>query len=125
MTSEPSSPPEGPVVTVFRSRLRPGAARAGYGDLADRMERRARSMPGFVEFKTFTAPDGERASIIVFDTWEHHDAWRDDPEHRAAQRRGREALYAEYSISVGATRRRRSFPEPAATPSTSNRRSSA
>lgn len=37
-------------VTVFRSRLRPEAAALGYHELADEMERRARTTPGFVEF---------------------------------------------------------------------------
>lgn len=76
------------------------------------MEARARAMPGFVDFKTFTAPDGERVSIIAFDTFEHHDAWRDDLEHRSAQRRGRQELYAEYSISVCEERARRDFRQP-------------
>ncbi len=90
----------GPVVTVFRSRLRPDAKARGYDETATRLESRARDMPGFVDFKTFSAPDGERVSIITFDTLEHQEAWRDDPEHRAAQARGREEFYAEYSISV-------------------------
>jgi heme-degrading monooxygenase HmoA len=72
------------VITVFRSRLRPDAAANGYAELAARMESRARAMAGFIDFKTFIATDGERVSIITFDTWDHHRAWRDDPEHRAA-----------------------------------------
>jgi heme-degrading monooxygenase HmoA len=110
------APGPGPVVTVFRSRLRPGAHAGGYGELAGRMEARARAMPGFLDFKTFTAADGERVSIVVFDTFEHHCAWRADPEHRAAQRRGRDTFYAEYSISVCARHHHREFrhaPEPA------------
>ena len=59
-------------------------------------------MPGFVEFKTFTADDGERVSIVVFDSIDHHDRWRDDPEHRAAQQRGINEFYAHYQIIVGA-----------------------
>jgi heme-degrading monooxygenase HmoA len=97
------------VVTVFRSRLRPDAVANGYTELAARMELRARAMPGFVDFKTFTAPDRERLSIIIFDTWEHHCAWRDDPEHRAAQQRGRRDFYAEYSIVVCEPRHRSQF----------------
>jgi heme-degrading monooxygenase HmoA len=87
------------MVTVFRSRLRADAG-AGYGDTADEMEARARAMPGFVDFKTFVADDGERVSLAVFDSHETHDAWRDDPVHRAAQRRGRDDWYAEYHILV-------------------------
>jgi len=98
-----------PVVTVFRSRLRRDAETNGYGELAARMEARARAMPGFVDFKTFTAPDGERVSVIVFDTIAHQHAWRDDPEHRVAQQRGRDIFYSEYSISVCQELTQRSF----------------
>jgi len=57
-------------------------------------------MPGLVDFKTFVAPDGERVSLVTFDTVAHHEAWRDDPEHRPAQRRGRHEFYRECTVSV-------------------------
>jgi heme-degrading monooxygenase HmoA len=86
-------------VTVFRSRLRDDAG-SDYERTADEMERRARAVPGFVDFKTFTAADGERVSLIVFDSAESHNEWRDDVHHRAAQRRGRADWYEEYRIFV-------------------------
>jgi heme-degrading monooxygenase HmoA len=86
------------VVTVFRSRLR--EPHEGYDQTADEMEAAARNMPGFVDFKTFRADDGERVSIVVFESPEAHNAWRDDSQHRAAQQRGREEWYAEYHIQV-------------------------
>ena len=89
-----------PVMTVFRSRLRDDAGH-DYGSTADEMEVRARAMPGFVDFKHFVADDGERVSVIVFASRAAHDTWRDDPVHRAAQHRGRDDWYAEYSILVG------------------------
>jgi heme-degrading monooxygenase HmoA len=101
-----------PIVTVFRSRLRPDASDHGYHELATEMESRARAMPGFVDFKSFDAPDGERVSLIMFDTREHQEAWRRDPEHRAAQKRGRDQFYSEYSIQVCEQLDRRDFPEP-------------
>ncbi|MGH9096045.1 MAG: antibiotic biosynthesis monooxygenase family protein [Acidimicrobiales bacterium] len=87
------------VVTVFRSRLRPDA-NPSYGELAAEMEAAARRVPGFVDFKVFTAADGERVSLITFATTEAQRTWREDPRHRAAQRRGREDFYQEYSIQV-------------------------
>ncbi|HWD51676.1 MAG TPA: antibiotic biosynthesis monooxygenase [Acidimicrobiales bacterium] len=87
------------VVTVFRSRLRPDANPA-YGELAEEMEAAARQVPGFVDFKVFTAPDGERVSLITFATAEAQRTWFEDPRHRAAQRRGREEFYQEFSIQV-------------------------
>ena len=97
------------MVTVFRSRLRQDAEANGYDKLAAHMEGHAGAMPGFIDFKTFTAPDGERVSVIVFDTIAHQHAWRDDAEHRIAQQRGRNAFYSEYSISVCQELDRRSF----------------
>lgn len=88
-----------PVVTVFRSRLRPDAGDA-YTRLAERMLELARAMPGFVDFKTFEADDGERVSIVTFASMAQHRAWRDHPEHRRAQRLGRERFYASYRITV-------------------------
>jgi heme-degrading monooxygenase HmoA len=98
-----------PIVTVFRSRLRDDRS-DGYDETADAMEHRARTMPGFVDFKTFLAADGERVSLIVFASREAHDAWRDDPPHRDAQRQGRAGWYEEYSIQVCELVTERRFP---------------
>lgn len=95
------------VVTVFRSRLRDDAE--GYEETADEMETAARAVPGFVDFKTFAADDGERVSIVVFDSPESHAAWRDDPRHRAAQQRGRKEWYAEYRIQVCSLEKEHTF----------------
>jgi heme-degrading monooxygenase HmoA len=88
-----------PVLTVFRSRLRPDAADE-YHDTARRLEDLARAVPGFLEIKTFVAEDGERVSLVTFATEEAHRTWRDHPAHRAAQDRGRQAFYASYDIAV-------------------------
>ena len=88
------------VVTVFRNRLRAEAA-DDYGVLSPHILDLARSMPGFVDAKTFTAADGERVTVVTFADRASHDAWRDHPELRAAQRRGIEEFYADYSIQVG------------------------
>lgn len=89
-----------PVVTVFRSRLDPEHVEE-YALVAAQMNELARAMPGFVDVKAFTADDGERVTIVVFTDTESEAAWRDHPEHRAAQRLGVERFYTEYSISVG------------------------
>jgi len=98
-----------PVLTVFRSRLQDGD-RAEFDALAARMHDLAQAMPGFVEYKTFTAEDGERVSIIVFDSLEHQTAWRQHPEHALAQRRGREHFYATYELNVCQVVRQSRFP---------------
>lgn len=87
------------VVVLFRSRLRDDAGEE-YQATAKRMLELASAMPGFVSFKSFRAEDGERISVIEFESEEHVRAWREHPEHREAQRRGRERFYAEYRIQV-------------------------
>lgn len=89
----------GEVVTVFRNRLIDGA-RGEYGPMAARMSELAAGMPGFVDAKTFEAPDGERVTVVTFADRPSHEAWRDHPEHREAQRAGIDRFYAEYSIQV-------------------------
>lgn len=91
---------EGQVVTVFRSRRREGSETA-YRELSAAMQAAARSVPGFVDFKTFTAEDGEHVSVVTFASLESHQVWRNDQRHRQAQRQGREEFYDEYSIQVG------------------------
>ncbi len=87
------------VITVFRSRLRAEHA-DDFQQLAARMLELAKSMPGFISYKVYVAEDGERATIIEFESPEHLRAWREHPEHREAQRIGRERFYDEYSIQV-------------------------
>ena len=54
------------IVTVFRSRLRPGV-REEYVALVERMNELARSMPGYISHKGFFAEDGERVTVVEFD----------------------------------------------------------
>lgn len=104
----------GQVVTVFRSRLRSENA-ADYGREAAEMAALARTMPGLVDFKTFTAEDGERVTVVTFADEASQAAWRTQAEHAVAQRHGRESYYAEYSLQVCETRRVRRFAPPPAT----------
>lgn len=89
----------GQVATIFRSRLRPEAIDE-YEPRAAEIFALAHTMPGLVDVKSFTADDGERVTLVTFADAESHRAWREHPEHRLAQRDGRDRFYAEYSIQV-------------------------
>ena len=89
----------GESITVFRSRLRDDVPDR-YFTLAAELHERAKGFSGFVEFKQFVADDGERVTLVTFDSAEHEAAWRDDPDHRAAQAEGRERFYTEYDVAV-------------------------
>lgn len=99
------------VIIVFRTRLRP-EAQAEYGHWAERMEHLAAAMPGFVAIKTFQADDGERVSIVEFASDASALAWRQHPEHREAQRLGRERFYAQYELITCTPLRRATFTAP-------------
>ena len=96
------------VVTIFRNRLRAGAADA-YGPVATEMTELARTMPGFVDSKTFTAADGERVTVVTFADRASHDAWRLHPDHVEAQREGIEKFYETYAIQVAEVTRSHTF----------------
>jgi heme-degrading monooxygenase HmoA len=87
------------IVTVFRSRLRPGA-REEYVALVDRMNAIAQTMPGYISHKDFFADDGERVAIVEFEHEEGLRTWRTNPEHLAAQKLARQKYYSEYHIQV-------------------------
>ena len=61
---------------------------------------KARNAPGFVKLKSFTAADGERLTIVWWRDAETLRAWREDPEHRAAQAKGRALWYRYYDMEV-------------------------
>ena len=96
------------MITVFRSRLRADVPEE-YWALADELLERARAIDGFVEHKVFVADDGERLTLVTFDSEAAEAQWRDDARHRAAQERGRRDFYDEYDIAIGEVRRRRSW----------------
>jgi heme-degrading monooxygenase HmoA len=85
------------VVVVFRSRVRPENAGEFY-KLRDRMFALAKSMPGFISYKSYASEDGERLSLHEWDSPEHLRAWREHPEHREVQALGRERYYEEYTL---------------------------
>jgi heme-degrading monooxygenase HmoA len=87
------------IVTVFRSRLRPGV-REEYTAVVERMNELARNMPGYISHKGFTADDGERCTIVEFEHEEGMRAWRTNAEHITAQKMARQKFYTEYSLQV-------------------------
>ena len=96
------------IVTVFRTRLQPGL-RDDYVTLVDRMVQIATTMPGYISHKGFFAEDGERCTIVEFESEEAQRAWRMHPEHRDAQRKGRDIYYESYSLQICEVKRTSRF----------------
>jgi heme-degrading monooxygenase HmoA len=85
------------VVTVFRSRVRAGAMQE-YMQWAGRMSGLAVKMPGYISHKGFAADDGERVTIVEFESEEAQRAWATHPAHLEAQRKGRKDFYSEFRV---------------------------
>lgn len=97
------------VLVVFRSRMRADADLAAYEATSARLHELVSAHPGFVSIETFTAPDGEEVSLELFESEESVRAWRENAEHREAQRRARTEFYESYSVQVTQVLRDHSF----------------
>ena len=87
------------IVTVFRSRLKRENEQE-YFEWAARMAALAKSMPGYVSHKVFTAEDGERVTLVEFTDEESQRAWATNLQHIEAKKKGRADFYLEYRVQV-------------------------
>lgn len=87
------------IVTVFRSRLN-AQFQGEYQKSAARMSELVRGIAGYVSHKGFTADDGERVTIVEFESEEGLKAWAAHPEHVGAKKMGRQVFFSEYRVQV-------------------------
>jgi len=97
------------LITVFRSRVKPETMKE-YGEWAARISELAQRMPGHISHKGFVAEDGERVTIVEFESEEAQRAWAVHPDHVEAKKKGRSDFYLEYSIQVCTVQRDSRFP---------------
>ncbi len=93
------------VIVVFTSR-RSTSHDAEYAEMADRMEELASQQPGFQRMVSVRDP-GTREGITVsyFDDEESVRYWKENVEHREAQRRGIADFYEVYGVTVATVTR--------------------
>lgn len=96
------------IVTIFRSRLNP-ETKEEYLQWAARMSELAKTIPGYVSHKGFIAEDGEKVTIVEFETEEGMRIWATHPEHVAAKKKGRKEFFTEYKVQVCSITRETSF----------------
>lgn len=88
-------------LVVFRNRKRADIDAVAYADDAARMDALARTQPGFLSFKSYTADDGE---VVALSEWADEAAalaWRRVADHAAVQGKGRDLYYESYSLLAG------------------------
>jgi heme-degrading monooxygenase HmoA len=96
------------IVTIFRSRLNPGAQEE-YGPMARRMSELAKSVPGYISHKGFISEDGERVTVVEFESEEALREWRVHPDHAKAKRRGIESFFSDYKFQICSIIRERTW----------------
>jgi heme-degrading monooxygenase HmoA len=87
------------IVTVFRSRLNT-QAHEEYGAMAKRMSELARTVPGYVSHKGFVAEDGERVTIVEFESEEALRVWKGHPQHLEAKRLGFSKFFSAFKYQI-------------------------
>lgn len=98
------------IITLFRNRLRSDAG-TDYPEWLARMRGIVTKMPGYIAHKVYTAEDGERCTVVEFDSEEHQRAWSTHPEHLQAKGKGRTSFYSEYRLQVCTLVRESVFPK--------------
>ncbi|MBV8196386.1 MAG: antibiotic biosynthesis monooxygenase [Candidatus Dormibacteraeota bacterium] len=101
----------GGVVVIFEYQLRPEVDVEEYSQLSQRLRARvaADERFGFVDMHSVVADDGTHTVVERFNSAARMHNWATDPEHRAAQRRGREEFYAWYRVTVSDVGREYSY----------------
>jgi heme-degrading monooxygenase HmoA len=101
------------IVAIFRNRLRPEVEQE-YGIWANRMSELAAAMPGYISHKGFIAQDGERVTLIEFESEEAMREWGRHSEHVQAKKKGRADFYSEYRVQICMQLRESIFPSRSA-----------
>jgi heme-degrading monooxygenase HmoA len=96
------------IVTVFRTRLNQDAQEE-YGPMAKQMSELARGIAGYISHKGFVAEDGERVTIVEFESEQALRAWQVHPEHGKAKRRGIESFFSDYKFQICSVIRARTW----------------
>ena len=104
------------MVILFRSKLTEVAG-DDYAQMADEMEAHARTFPGFVDVKAFTAEDGERLTVVWWQDEATLRVWATDARHRVAQQTGRRLWYQYYRMDIAEIVRVKNFDRATATKS--------
>lgn len=87
------------MVTVFRSRLN-AEAQEEYKLWAARMSVLAAGIPGYISHKGFVAEDGERVTLVEFESEQGLQAWARHPEHVQAKKKGRSLFFTDYRVQI-------------------------
>ncbi|HEX7928915.1 MAG TPA: antibiotic biosynthesis monooxygenase [bacterium] len=110
MADEFAKTPEPPYYAViFVSQRTEGDN--GYGAMAEVIDGVVRKQPGFLGLDHARSPDGRGITVGYFRDEASILAWKQQTQHRAAQRGGMERWYSHYELRVAKVERAYAGPE--------------
>jgi heme-degrading monooxygenase HmoA len=89
-----------PCYAVIFTSVRTAADLEGYETMAEKMVELARRQPGFLGIESARGADGVGITISYWDSREAIQRWREDAEHRLAQKLGRQRWYQAFRLRV-------------------------
>jgi heme-degrading monooxygenase HmoA len=88
---------------IFSSKRTPGEN--GYGEMAERMDALAKTMPGYLGIESARGEDGFGITVSYWESEEAIANWKRKAEHLNAQAKGRAEWYETYSVRVARVER--------------------
>jgi heme-degrading monooxygenase HmoA len=92
--------PEPPYYAVVFTSSRTEADEEGYQRMAETMEQLAATQPGYLGIESARGADGLGITVSYWASLDAIRAWRENAEHRVAQRLGKERWYRAYELRV-------------------------
>jgi heme-degrading monooxygenase HmoA len=102
--------PEPPYFAVVFTSMRTRHDDVGYAAMARAMDELARSQPGFLGVDSARGDDRLGITVSYWSSLDAIRTWKQNSEHLAAQRLGRERWYASYTLRVAKIERDYAFP---------------
>lgn len=99
------------IVTVFRTRLDP-QAKDEYNVMAKRMSELASKVPGHIAHKSYFSDDGEKVTIVEFESEDALRIWKTDTEHLVAKRAGISTFFTSFRYQICNVIHSRSWERP-------------
>jgi len=96
------------IIIIFRVRLSPDAGK-DYEAMEAELGGLVQHNPGFIDAKSYVAPDGEHLTIVWWRDEESLRAWRELPRHREAQHAARARWHDYYRVEVATVTRSSAF----------------
>ena len=100
------------IIVIGDLEMREGVSMDEYNKLLGKMYKIVSSMPGFQSVKKFTADDGETVSIYRIESEQALEAWRTQPDHIEAMKRGHAEFYASGHLQICKVIREVGFKKP-------------